>query len=148
MFNLDGVYRLMMFINNQYFGLLVECNEGDIIVVYVNNEVVNVMVIYFYGMFQNGINYMDGIVGVIQCFIVLNLMFIFRFDVKGQYGIYWYYVYYSVQVFDGLFGLMVVYFKKERDFQVLDYVIDRVMMVQDYYYNFILEFLMKYFVFD
>ncbi|KAG9495444.1 hypothetical protein J7337_013691 [Fusarium musae] len=142
--NPDGVYRPMILINNQYPGPLVECNEGDTIIVHVENKAVNATAIHFHGMFQNGTNNMDGTVGITQCAIAPNSNFTYKFDVKGQHGTYWYHAHHSAQASDGLLGPMVVHSKKERDLQKMDYATDRVVMVQDHYHNLTSELLMEY----
>lgn len=72
--NPDGIYRPMMLINNQFPGPLVECNEGDTIIVNVDNHAVNATSIHFHGIFQNGTNFMDGTVGVTQCAIAPDIL--------------------------------------------------------------------------
>ncbi|KPM38272.1 hypothetical protein AK830_g8298 [Neonectria ditissima] len=142
--NPDGVFRPMVLINNQYPGPLIECNEGDTIVVHVNNQAINATAIHFHGMFQNGTNAMDGTVGITQCAIAPNSSFTYRFDVKGQSGTYWYHAHHSVQASDGLLGPMVVHSQHERRLQELEYATDRVVMVQDHYHNLTSDLLMEY----
>lgn len=64
--NPDGVYRPMMLINAMFPGPLIECNEGDEIVVHVHNEATNATSIHWHGLYQNGTNWMDGTVGITQ----------------------------------------------------------------------------------
>ncbi|CEI39947.1 hypothetical protein FVEN_g2212 [Fusarium venenatum] len=142
--NPDGVYRPMLLINNQFPGPLVECNEGDTIIVHVKNEAPNATAIHFHGMFQNGTNNMDGTVGVTQCPIAPNSTFTYKFNVKGQHGTYWYHAHHSAQASDGLLGPMVVHSKNEHELQIMDYATDRVVMVQDHYHNLTSELLMEY----
>jgi FtsP/CotA-like multicopper oxidase with cupredoxin domain len=142
--NPDGVYRPMLLINNQYPGPLVECNEGDKIVVHVKNRASNATAIHFHGMFQNGTNNMDGTVGVTQCPVAPNSTFTYTFHVKGQHGTYYYHGHHSAQASDGLLGPMVVHSRKEKNLQTLDYSSDRVVMVQDHYHNVTSELLMEY----
>ncbi|KAM0496743.1 hypothetical protein ACHAP8_007325 [Fusarium lateritium] len=142
--NPDGVYRPMLLINNQFPGPLVECNEGDTIIVHVKNEARNATAIHFHGMFQNGTNNMDGTVGVTQCPIAPNSTFTYKFNVKGQHGTYWYHAHHSAQASDGLLGPMVVHSKDEHELQMMDYATDRIVMVQDHYHNLTSELLMEY----
>lgn len=142
--NPDGVYRPMILINNQYPGPLIECNEGDTIIVHVDNQAVNATAIHFHGMFQNGTNAMDGTVGITQCAIAPNSSFTYQFDVKGQSGTYWYHAHHSAQASDGLLGPMVVHSPQERALQKLEYATDRVVMVQDHYHNLTSDLLMEY----
>ncbi|KAH6887771.1 Cupredoxin [Thelonectria olida] len=142
--NPDGVYRPMVLINNQYPGPLVECNEGDTLVVHIDNKAPNATSIHFHGMFQNGTNHMDGTVGITQCAIAPNSSSTLRFQVKGQSGTYWYHAHHSAQASDGLLGPMIIHSPNERELQKLDYDSDRIVMVQDHYHNLTSELLMEY----
>ncbi|KAK2606153.1 hypothetical protein QQS21_003436 [Conoideocrella luteorostrata] len=142
--NPDGIYRPMILINNQFPGPLVECNEGDTIIVQVQNKAVNATSIHFHGLFQNGTNFMDGTVGVTQCPIAPGSNFTYQFDVRGQSGTYWYHAHHSAQASDGLLGPVVVHSPDEHSTQELDYATDRVIMVQDHYHNTTSELLMDY----
>ncbi|KAL4728215.1 hypothetical protein ACLX1H_004957 [Fusarium chlamydosporum] len=134
----------MLLINNQFPGPLVECNEGDTIIVHIKNDAPNATAVHFHGMFQNGTNNMDGTVGITQCPIAPSSTFTYKFDVKGQHGTYWYHAHHSAQASDGLLGPMVVHSKKEQDLQKIDYASDRVVMIQDHYHNLTSELLMEY----
>ncbi|OAA48109.1 L-ascorbate oxidase [Beauveria brongniartii RCEF 3172] len=143
--NPDGVYRPMYLINNQFPGPLVECNDGDTIIVHVDNQAVNATAIHFHGLFQNGTNFMDGTVGVTQCPIAPRSSFTYTFTISGQSGTYWYHAHHSAQASDGLLGPVVIHARNERTaLQELDYVSDRVVMVQDHYHNLTSELLMDY----
>ncbi|KAF9880655.1 l-ascorbate oxidase [Colletotrichum karsti] len=133
----------MILINNQFPGPLIECNEGDTIVVHVHNEAVNATAIHFHGMYQNGTNSMDGTVGVTQCPIAPNATFTYRFTVSGQSGTYWYHAHHSVQASDGLVGPMVVHSRNDKPWTDV-YHSDRVVMIQDHYHNTSAELLMDY----
>lgn len=102
--NPDGVYRPMIMINGQFPGPLIECNEGDILVINVDNQSVNATSIHFHGIFQNGTNWMDGANGVTQCPIAPGGRFQYRFTVDGQSGTYFYHGHQAAQIADGLFG--------------------------------------------
>lgn len=142
--NPDGVYRPMILINNQFPGPLVECNDGDTLIVHVENKAVNATSIHFHGLFQNGTNFMDGTVGVTQCPIAPNSKFTYEFKVRGQSGTYWYHAHHSAQASDGLLGPVVIHSKDEHTLQELGYATDRVLMVQDHYHNATAELLMDY----
>ncbi|PNY23353.1 Iron transport multicopper oxidase FET3 [Tolypocladium capitatum] len=142
--NPDGVYRPMVLINNQFPGPLIECNDGDTLIVHVENRAVNATSIHFHGLFQNGTNFMDGAVGVTQCPIAPNSDFAYKFDVRGQSGTYWYHAHHSAQASDGLLGPVVIHSKDEHTLQELGYTTDRVVMVQDHYHNTTAELLMDY----
>jgi len=83
--NPDGVFRPMLSINGQFPGPLIECNEGDHLVIDVENRSVNSTAIHFHGIFQNGTNFMDGTSGITQCPIVPGSSFRYEFTVTGEY---------------------------------------------------------------
>jgi FtsP/CotA-like multicopper oxidase with cupredoxin domain len=85
---------------------MIECNEGDTLVIDVDNQSVNSTSIHFHGIFQNGTNWMDGTNGVTQCPIAPKGKFQYRFTVAGQSGTYFYHGHQSAQIADGLFGLV------------------------------------------
>ena len=84
--NPDGVFRTMITINGQFPGELIRCNEGDTIVVNVENKAVNATAIHWHGLFQNGTNHMDGTPGATQCPIAPGRSFRYEFTVRGQSG--------------------------------------------------------------
>lgn len=102
--NPDGVYRPMIMINGQFPGPLIECNEGDTLVIDVYNQGVNATSMHFHGIYQNGTNWMDGTNGVTQCPIAPSQHFQYRFTVTGQSGTYFYHGHQAVQIADGLYG--------------------------------------------
>lgn len=84
--NPDGVFRPMMVINGQFPGPMIVCNEGDTVVINVENQAKNSTAIHWHGLFQNGTNFMDGTVGITQCPIVSGQSFRYEFKVQGQAG--------------------------------------------------------------
>ena len=134
-FNPDGVYRPMLLINGQFPGPLIECNEGDTIIVHVHNLGINATSFHWHGIYQNGTNWMDGTVGVTQCPIAPGGRFTYEFQIRGQSGTYWYHAHQGVQTSDGLQGPLVVHTKNEHELQKLPYATDRIVMVQDHYHD-------------
>ncbi len=104
--NPDGVFRPMITINGKFPGPMIECNEGDTLVIDVDNQSINATSIHFHGIFQNGTNWMDGTNGVTQCPIAPKGRFQYKFTVTGQSGTYFYHGNQAVQIADGLFGLV------------------------------------------
>ena len=143
-FNPDGVYRPMLLINGQFPGPMIECNEGDVIVIHVHNLGINATSFHWHGIYQNGTNWMDGTVGVTQCPIAPGGQFTYEFQIDGQLGTYWYHGHQAVQASDGLVGPLIVHAKNERALQKLPYTTDRVVMVQDHYHDSSDALLMKY----
>ncbi|KAF2192785.1 multicopper oxidase [Zopfia rhizophila CBS 207.26] len=142
--NPDGVYRPMILINGMFPGPLIECNEGDEIVVHIHNQATNATSLHWHGLYQNGTNWMDGTVGITQCPIAPGSDFTYRFRVEGQSGTYWYHSHMSVQALDGLFGPFVIHSREEKEEQKLPYGSDRVVMVSDHYYDLSSFLLMQY----
>jgi FtsP/CotA-like multicopper oxidase with cupredoxin domain len=133
--NPDGVYRPMITINGLFPGPLIECNEGDTLVIEVENESVNATALHFHGIFQNGTNFMDGTSGITQCPIAPKQKFRYEFTVKGQSGTYYYHGHQAVQASDGLYGPLVIHSRDEKKLQKLSYATDRVVMLSDYYHD-------------
>ena len=144
--NPDGVYRPMVLINATFPGPLIECNEGDELVVHVQNRGVNATSIHWHGLYQNGTNWMDGTVGVTQCPIAPGQSFTYRFNVTGQSGTYYYHSHMSMQASDGLVGPLVIHARngEEKALQKVPYEQDRVVMLSDYYYDLSSELLVQY----
>lgn len=145
--NPDGVFRPMLLINGTFPGPLIECNEGDEIVVHVQNRSPNATSIHWHGLFQNGTNWMDGAVGVTQCPIAPGQDFTYRFRVDGQSGTYYYHSHMGVQLADGLVGPLVIHPRgedEEEKRQKIPYDVDRVVMVSDYYYDLSAALAMQY----
>ncbi|KAI1633406.1 multicopper oxidase-domain-containing protein [Biscogniauxia mediterranea] len=133
--NPDGVFKPMIMINNQFPGPLIEINEGDVIIVNVKNQASNATAIHWHGIFQNGTNWMDGAAGVTQCPIAPGRSYQYKFNVTGQAGTYFYHGHQGVQALDGLVGPLVVHSRKEADHQPITYSSDRVILLQDWYYD-------------
>ncbi|KAH6670025.1 Cupredoxin [Halenospora varia] len=133
--NPDGVFRPMISINGQFPGPMIECNEGDTLVIEVDNQSVNATSLHFHGIYQNGTNWMDGATGVTQCPIAPQRKFRYEFTVSGQSGTYYYHGHQAVQASDGLYGPLVIHSKDEKKYQQLPYESDRVVMLQDYYHD-------------
>ena len=133
--NPDGVFRPMLTINGQFPGPMIECNEGDTLVIEVDNQSVNATSLHFHGIFQNGTNYMDGTTGITQCPIAPGRKFRYEFTITGQSGTYYYHGHQAVQASDGLYGPLVVHSRREKKLQQISYATDRVVMLQDYYHD-------------
>ncbi|KAH7079016.1 multicopper oxidase-domain-containing protein [Paraphoma chrysanthemicola] len=144
--NPDGVFRPMILINATFPGPLIECNEGDEIVVHVHNHATNATSIHWHGLFQNGTNHMDGTTGVTQCPIAPGHAFTYRFNVTAQTGTYYYHSHVSMQASDGLVGPLIIHPRgnKAKELQKMAYQQDRVVMLSDHYYDLSSELLWKY----
>jgi FtsP/CotA-like multicopper oxidase with cupredoxin domain len=135
MHNPDGIYRPMILVNNQYPGPLIEANEGDTIVVHVDNQATNATAIHWHGIYQIGTPHMDGTVGVTQCPIGPGRSFTYEFTVTGQSGTYWWHGHQGLQSSDGLHGPLVIHVREERTLQQMPYDTDRVVLLSDHYHD-------------
>ncbi|TKA79112.1 hypothetical protein B0A55_02407 [Friedmanniomyces simplex] len=133
--NPDGVYRPMMLVNNQFPGPLIEVNEGDTIVVHIDNQAVNATSIHWHGIYQNGTPHMDGTVGVTQCPIAPGGKFTYEFTVLGQSGTYWWHAHQGLQSSDGMHGPLIVHSQAEKKSPSIAYSTDRVLLVGDHYHE-------------
>lgn len=104
----DGFTRNYITINGQMPGPLIEANEGDTIVVNVQNNLDDTTSIHWHGINQNGTAYMDGVPGATQCPIPAGGSFTYTFTL-GQYGTYWYHSHTAVEYTDGLLGPLIVH---------------------------------------
>jgi hypothetical protein len=84
--NPDGVFRPMLALNGKFPGEMIRCNEGDTIIVNVENKATNATSIHWHGISQNGTNWMDGAPGITQCPIAPGARFRYEFTVIGQTG--------------------------------------------------------------
>ena len=146
--NPDGVYRPMILINDTFPGPLIECNEGDELVVHIHNRATNATSIHWHGLYQNGTNWMDGTVGITQCPIAPNHSFTYRFNASGQTGTYWYHSHVSMQASDGLVGPLIIHARgsdrEKGEFQKMPYGQDRVVLLSDHYYDLSSSLLSQY----
>jgi FtsP/CotA-like multicopper oxidase with cupredoxin domain len=133
--NPDGIYRPMILVNNQYPGPLIEANEGDTIVVHVQNQATNATAIHWHGIYQIGTPHMDGTVGVTQCPIAPGRSFTYEFTLIGQSGTYWWHGHQGLQSSDGLHGPLVVHGREEKTLQQIPYDTDRVVLLSDHYHD-------------
>lgn len=91
--NPDGIFRPMLSVNGLFPGPMVRANEGDTLVIEVDNQSVNATAIHFHGIFQNGTNHMDGTSGVTVSRVSLKdlfdkayvLLFVHVMDILASY---------------------------------------------------------------
>ncbi|KAI8962274.1 putative multicopper oxidase [Daldinia sp. FL1419] len=131
----DGILKHMIMIEGQFPGPLIEANEGDVIEVDVYNSASNATAIHWHGIFQNGSNWMDGAAGVTQCPIAPGASYLYRFNVTGQAGTYFYHGHQGVQALNGLVGPLVIHSRDEVKNKPMPYSSDRVVLLQDWYYD-------------
>jgi FtsP/CotA-like multicopper oxidase with cupredoxin domain len=133
--NPDGVFRPMILVNDMHPGPCIEVNEGDTIVVHVDNQASNATAIHWHGIYQSGSPHMDGTVGITQCPIAPGASFTYEFTVTGQSGTYWWHGHQGLQSSDGMHGPLIVHSREERTLQKLSYDTDRVILLSDHYHD-------------
>jgi iron transport multicopper oxidase len=81
--NPDGLFeRPVIGINGQWPIPRIEATVGDRVVVNLNNQLGNQSTsLHFHGLFMNGTNEMDGVVGVTQCGVPPGSSFTYNFTV-------------------------------------------------------------------
>lgn len=131
----DGIVRPMILVNSQFPGPLIEANEGDTIVVHVDNQATNATSFHWHGIYQLGTPFMDGTVGVTQCPIAPGQQFTYEFTVAKQSGTYWWHAHYGVQASDGLHGPLIIHNRREKEMRKSDYNSDRVVLISDHYHD-------------
>lgn len=104
----DGFRKLMILVNGQSPGPLIEANAGDTVRVLVHNELRNESTsIHWHGIDQKNTTWMDGVTGVTQCGIPPGENFTYEFQIIDQRGTFWYHGHTTTQYTDGLFGPIV-----------------------------------------
>jgi FtsP/CotA-like multicopper oxidase with cupredoxin domain len=134
-YNPDGIFRPMILVNDMYPGPSIEANEGDTIVVHVDNQASNATAVHWHGIYQSGTPNMDGTVGVTQCPIGPGSSFTYEFTLSGQSGTYWWHGHQGLQSSDGMHGPLIVHSIDERKLQKLSYDTDRVVLLSDHYHD-------------
>jgi iron transport multicopper oxidase len=98
----DGFERSVIGINGQWPPPTLYANEGDQIIIHVNNDLKNQSTsLHFHGLFQNGTTNMDGSAGVSHCGITPGNSMTYTFWAM-QSGTYWYHSHVLGQYPDGL----------------------------------------------
>ncbi|CAK7201482.1 hypothetical protein SEUCBS139899_004187 [Sporothrix eucalyptigena] len=116
----DGYARDMALINGQYPGPLLEVDEGDVVEVWVHNEMPYNTTVHFHGIEMEGSNWSDGVPGLTQRQIRQGSSFLYQWKAT-QYGSYWYHAHQRGQIDDGLFGPIIIRPKPttERPFRLI-----------------------------
>ncbi|CAE6510274.1 unnamed protein product, partial [Rhizoctonia solani] len=131
----DGYYRPMLVVNGQYPGPTIEANDGDTIIVNVQNDMSVGTTIHWHGLFQNSTPWMDGPAGITQCPIPAGSSFTYQFTVSGQYGTYWWHAHASTQLADGIHGPLIIHSPDDPLKRGVDYDEDQILVVADWYHD-------------
>ncbi|PSR91997.1 Cupredoxin [Coniella lustricola] len=104
----DGFARPVIGINGQWPCPLVQVNQGDTLIVNVQNNLGNETTgIHWHGFTQKGTPEMDGAVSASQCAIAPGSSFTYQFTADYS-GTYWYHSHVMGQYPDGLRGPLIV----------------------------------------
>jgi FtsP/CotA-like multicopper oxidase with cupredoxin domain len=105
----DGNSRIVLAVNGQVPGPLLEANWGDTVVVTVNNKLQdNGTSIHFHGIRQLNNAAHDGVPAITQCPIAPGDSFTYRWTATN-YGTSWYHSHYAIQAWEGVAGPMVIH---------------------------------------
>ncbi|KAJ8097235.1 Cupredoxin [Lipomyces tetrasporus] len=133
----DGVLREMVLVNGQFPGPIIRAKKGDTLRIRVRNDLAmfnQSTSIHFHGLFQHGINAMDGVPGVTQCGIPTGGELTYAFDLK-QSGTFWWHSHSKLQRIDGMFGGLVVYDPEESYILGRDYDEEIFIVLHDHYHD-------------
>ncbi|CAE6443593.1 unnamed protein product [Rhizoctonia solani] len=131
----DGYYRPMLVVNGQYPGPTIEANDGDTIIINVQNDMSVGTTIHWHGLFQNSTPWMDGPAGITQCPIPAGSSFTYQFTINGQYGTYWWHAHASTQLADGIHGPLIIHSPDDPLKRGVDYDEDQILVVADWYHD-------------
>ncbi|CAE6524257.1 unnamed protein product [Rhizoctonia solani] len=131
----DGYYRPMLVVNGQYPGPTIEANDGDTIIINVQNDMSVGTTIHWHGLFQNSTPWMDGPAGITQCPIPAGSSFTYQFTINGQYGTYWWHAHASTQLADGIHGALIIHSPDDPLKRGVDYDEDQILIVADWYHD-------------
>ncbi|XP_068496455.1 L-ascorbate oxidase-like isoform X1 [Phaseolus vulgaris] len=128
----DCFKKLVITINGITPGPTIQAQEGDTVVVQVNNTLITEnLSIHWHEIRQIGTPWFDGTEGVTQCPILPGGTFIYQFVVDRP-GTYLYHAQYGMQREAGLYGLIRV---APRDPEPFTYDFDRSIILNDWYYK-------------
>ncbi|KAK9366252.1 multicopper oxidase-domain-containing protein [Lipomyces kononenkoae] len=133
----DGVMREMILVNGEFPGPTIRAKKGDVLQIHVQNDLAaftQSTSIHFHGLFQRGMNEMDGVPGVTQCGIPSGQDFSYVIDLK-QSGTFWWHSHSRLQRIDGMFGGLIVYDPEEAYVLGRDYYEEIFVVLHDHYHN-------------
>lgn len=110
----DGTYKSYKTINGLSPGPAIIVDEDSWVEVSVHNLLETSAAFHFHGVLQYGTPWSDGVPGVTQEPIASGDNYTYKFEVKNQSGCLWYHSHYRGYLSDGLYGVLYVRPKKER----------------------------------
>ncbi|CAL5214461.1 unnamed protein product [Lathyrus oleraceus] len=128
----DCYKKLVITINGKSPGPTIEAQEGDTVIVEVNNSLLTEnLAIHWHGIRQIGTPWFDGTEGVSQCPILPGDTFVYQFVVDRP-GTYLYHAHYGMQREAGLYGMIRV---ASKDPEPFSYDFDRSIILNDWYHK-------------
>lgn len=128
----DCYKKLVITINGKTPGPTIQAQEGDTVVVEVNNKLLTEnLAIHWHGIRQIGTPWFDGTEGVSQCPILPGDTFVYRFVVDRP-GTYLYHAHYGMQREAGVYGMIRV---APNDPEPFSYDFDRSIILNDWYHK-------------
>lgn len=113
--NPDGKHERPMIGWNGTWPLpVLRAKEGDTVKITLLNNINETTLLHFHGLFQRGLNQMDGAAMVSQCPIAPGETFTYEFTLT-QLGTYWYHSHLMSQYGDGLRGMFIVESAKKQN---------------------------------
>ncbi|PWN26731.1 Cupredoxin [Jaminaea rosea] len=138
----DGRLRMVYAVNGQMPGPLVEVNEGDRLVLTVNNHLTGNLhnksiSIQWHGLFFNETSASmanpEGVPGLTGCSLLPGQGQTYTIPLEGQAGTFWWHAHVGEQMGGGLSGPIIVHSsRKEAYRRRRDYDSERVLMLQDW----------------
>ncbi|XP_042457751.1 L-ascorbate oxidase-like [Zingiber officinale] len=130
----DCLRKLAITVNGETPGPTIYAQQGDTVVVQVNNSLVTEnTAIHWHGIRQIGTPWFDGTEGVTQCPILPGDTFVYRFTVDRP-GTYLYHAHYGMQRSAGLYGLIQVAVP-DGVAEPFAYDYDRSIVLNDWWHN-------------
>jgi FtsP/CotA-like multicopper oxidase with cupredoxin domain len=113
--------RWLQVYNGKITGPLIEVNEGDTVVVHVNNSLISEgHTVHYHGMYQTGTPYYDGVDGIAQCPIKPGSSMKYTFIAQPA-GTHWYHSHTGVQYGNGLRGALIVHSDDDPFLEMYDF---------------------------
>ena len=128
----DGYLRSTITVNGQFPGPAIYANKGDLVRIFVQNNLEDGATIHWHGLHQIKTPWYDGAAGVTQCPIPAGESQLYEFTVD-QAGTTWYHAHYKLQKVDGLWGPLIV--RDLHDPHAALYDDEIVMTLADWYHD-------------
>ncbi|KAI9439400.1 multicopper oxidase 2A [Lactarius psammicola] len=133
----DGVNKTMLVVNGAYPGPTIEANQGDRLIVNVQNNLSNATSIHWHGLFQNGTNWYDGTSGITECGIPPGQSLTYNFTFGEFSGTTWWQCvrFHSTQYTDGITGALIVHPTAQNPTTLPSYDDEIVIQMADLYHG-------------